>query len=96
MLVPTFSLLLRHDVDLGAFLLRLLTVLPPDKDKSEPLAEADFKPARWFPKGMRERLRHAASKDRKTRRVRSRRVAGVMEYSATDAKRWWPDEFDGA
>lgn len=53
---------------------------------------AEFRPASWFPKGMAARLRMAAGKDRKTKRVDSRVVDGVTLYSVSDARLWWPGE----
>ena len=57
---------------------------------------AEFLPARCFPKSMHARLRQAARPGRKTKRVRKREEMGVVEYSMSDAKKWWPDEFRGA
>lgn len=54
--------------------------------------ESDFRPATWFPKGMAARLRMAARKSRKTKRVASRKRDGVTFYSVSDARRYWPDD----
>jgi len=50
----------------------------------------EYRPASWFKKGMAARLRMAASKDRKTKRVRRKRIDGVWCYSVADARQWWP------
>lgn len=55
-------------------------------------SDSEFRPATWFPKGMADRLRQAASKKRKTKRVRTKRIDGVVCYSVADARRWWPDD----
>jgi hypothetical protein len=52
----------------------------------------DYRPATWFPKGMAGRLRQAASKKRKTKRVSTRKVDGVVCYSVADCRRWWPKD----
>lgn len=52
--------------------------------------EGEYRPATWFPKGMADRLRQAASKKRKTKRVAARTIDGVVCYSVADARRWWP------
>ncbi len=65
----------------------------------EPIGEAhpgEFWPASAFPKGMAARLRMAARKNRKTKRVASRVVDGVVCYSVEDARRWWPKEMSQA
>ncbi len=54
--------------------------------------DREYRPASWFPKGMAPRLRMAASKDRKTKRVASQVIDGVVRYSVSDARRWWPDD----
>jgi hypothetical protein len=48
-----------------------------------------FQPAAWFGKKLAARIRQAASKNRPTKRVRKRRVLGVVVYSVNDARRWW-------
>jgi hypothetical protein len=55
-------------------------------------SDGEYRPATWFPKGMADRLRQAASKKRKTKRVSTRTVDGVVCYSVADARRWWPDD----
>lgn len=52
----------------------------------------DYRPASWFPKGMADRLRQAASPNRKGKRVRARTIDGVKCYSVADARRWWPSD----
>lgn len=52
----------------------------------------EYRPATWFPKGMAPRLRMAASKKRKTKRVATRTADGVVCYSVADARRWWPKD----
>jgi hypothetical protein len=57
--------------------------------------DTEYQPAAWFPnakKMMGARLRHAASKNRKTKRVATRTVDGVVFYSVADARRWWPSD----
>lgn len=49
-----------------------------------------YRPAVWFGRGMAGRLRKAASKDRKGKRVRKQTIDGVVVYSVADARRWWP------
>lgn len=59
------------------------------------LAKADdgaYRPATWFPKGMAARLRMAAQKKRKTKRVDTRTIDGVVCYLVADARRWWPTD----
>lgn len=51
-----------------------------------------YRPAAWFGKDMRPRLRQAARSNRKTKRVATRKDDGVLLYSVTDARRWWPEE----
>lgn len=51
----------------------------------------EYRPARWFRKGTADRLRQAAAKSRKTKRVRSKKVDGVVCYCVADVRRWWPD-----
>ena len=79
------------------------SVRPRDDDDVKPatdghprtLASGDngeYRPATWFPKGMADRLRQAASKKRKTKRVATRTVDGVVCYSVADARRWWPTD----
>ena len=51
----------------------------------------EFLPASAFPKDVRSLLRMAAGNQRKTKKVRSRRVDGVKMYNVEDARRWWPE-----
>lgn len=53
---------------------------------------AEFRPAAAFPKGMAARLRMAARKGRKTKRVASKIIDGVVCYRVADVLRWWPDD----
>ncbi len=55
-------------------------------------AEPDYRPATWFPKGMAARLRMAAGKQRKSKRVATRIIDGVKCYRVADARRWWANE----
>jgi hypothetical protein len=41
---------------------------------------------------MAPRLRMAAGKDRKTKRVRTQLIDGVVCYSVVDARRWWSED----
>jgi len=52
----------------------------------------EFWPATSFRKGIATRLRHAASQKRKTKRVTTKTVDGVVCYSVADVQRWWPSE----
>ncbi|KAA0215583.1 MAG: hypothetical protein DYG94_07125 [Leptolyngbya sp. PLA3] len=54
--------------------------------------DSAYRPATWFPKGMAARLRMAARKDRKTKRVATRTIDGVVCYLVSDARRWWPED----
>ena len=54
--------------------------------------DSDYRPALWFDTGMAARLRMAAHKTRKTKRVASRTIDGVVLYSVADARRWWPKD----
>jgi hypothetical protein len=54
---------------------------------------ADFKPAAHFPHKLRNRIRQAAQRGRKGKRVRKRTVDGAVLYSVADVKRWWGDEY---
>jgi hypothetical protein len=51
-----------------------------------------FRPASYYPKKMRSRLRHAARANRKNKCVRTRKENGVVLYSVVDARKWWPNE----
>jgi hypothetical protein len=89
----------RGDMAVEAIAARLaiqftIDVLSPAPSASEPVPAADeeFWPAAAFPKGMAARLRMAARKSRKTKRVASKVIDGVVCYSVADARRWWPDE----
>jgi len=53
--------------------------------------DGQYRPATWFPKGMADRLRQAASKSRKSKRVRAKKVDGVVLYNLEDVRRWWPN-----
>lgn len=57
-----------------------------------PADGGDFRPAACFPKGMAARLRMAASRSRKTKRVATRVIDGVVCYSVADVMRWWPHD----
>lgn len=61
--------------------------------------DADFRPASWFAQATKikpSRLRTAANPKRKSKRVRTRIIDGVVCYSMSDARLWWsndmPDE----
>lgn len=58
----------------------------PERDDEE------WKPAAYFPVKMHDRLRQAAGKDRKHKRVRKKVVDGTTLYSLSDARRWWGAE----
>jgi hypothetical protein len=57
-----------------------------------PQDDGQYLPATCFPKGMAARLRMAAQKNRKTKRVSTKTVDGVVLYSVVDARRWWPND----
>ncbi|TVQ62521.1 MAG: hypothetical protein EA378_04095 [Phycisphaerales bacterium] len=50
----------------------------------------EYRPATYFNKGMADKLRQAASPKRKTKRVRTQVIDGVVCYYVPDARRWWP------
>jgi hypothetical protein len=52
----------------------------------------EWRPIGFFPSKMVDRIKKAAGPKRKTKRVRSERVDGVVLYNAADVRRWWPDE----
>jgi hypothetical protein len=52
----------------------------------------EYRPATWFRKGMAARLRMAARPTRKTKRVRTKTIDGVVCYSVADARMWWPHD----
>ncbi len=60
-----------------------------DKLHSARADDAEYRPATWFRKGMAARLRMAAQKGRKTKRVATRKIDGVVCYSVADARGWW-------
>lgn len=64
----------------------------PNEHRSKLSAQdnGEYRPATWFPKGMAPRLRVAAAKNRKTKRVAKRKIDGVVCYSVADVRRWWP------
>ena len=70
---------------------RKLTALIGDGAAPASLADP-YRPATWFPKGMAARLRMAAHKSRKSKRVATRVFDGVVCYRVADARRWWPSE----
>jgi hypothetical protein len=61
-----------------------------DRRANSTQSENGYRPATWFPKGMAARLRMAAQESRKTKRVATLLIDGVMCYSIEDARRWWP------
>ena len=68
-------------------------------DYNEPDAPAggddDYKDGAWFTRNTEiptPRLRMAAGKDRKSKRVRTDTKDNVVRYSVEDAKKWWPDD----
>ncbi len=54
--------------------------------------DTDYRPASAFKKGMAPRLRQAASRNRKSKRVKTRQIDGVVCYSVADVRQWWPSE----
>lgn len=55
-------------------------------------AADEFRPAGYFGKKLADRLRMAAQKSRKTKRVRTRVEDGVVLYSVADASKWWQSD----
>ena len=93
--------LLKH----SAKLLRVLAdrLKPTDQDLLEDLLQqelvalraaevADFLPASYFKKQYKAMIRQAARSNRKRKRVRTRRIDGVVRYSVSDFKRHWPNK----
>jgi hypothetical protein len=72
---------------------KLLRLMVP---RATPVVRAGndaYQPVGWFKKGMAGRLRKAASATgRKTKRVRTQKIDGVIFYSVADARRWWPND----
>lgn len=54
--------------------------------------DGEYRPASWFGKSMAPRLRKAASEERKSKRVATRTIDGVVCYSVADARRWWSQD----
>lgn len=54
--------------------------------------DEEWKPAMFFQTKVHGRLRQAARKDRKSKRVRTRIVDGTILYSLTDVRRWWGED----
>ena len=55
-------------------------------------ADEDYRSGQWFAANTdipASRLRHAASKERKNKRVRTKAMDGVICYSVADVQRWW-------
>lgn len=76
--------------------LRVLCVkrgLIADETESAGAADDDFRSGEWFKRNTDvppSRLRMAAQ--RQSKRVRKRKIDGVVCYSESDAKRWWPSD----
>jgi hypothetical protein len=51
----------------------------------------EYRAARWFTGKIAPRLRQAAKPSRKSKRVRTQTIDGVVCYSVTDVRRWWPE-----
>jgi hypothetical protein len=64
----------------------------PPALQQEAVDAGAFRPAAWFGKPMAPRLRQAASRKRKSKRVATRTIDGVVCYSVADARRWWPTD----
>lgn len=64
-----------------------------DSNSKDAPDDGEYWPAARFPKGMADRLRQAASPKRKTKRVATRIIDGVVCYSVSDARRWWGHDF---
>lgn len=50
----------------------------------------EFRPAAWFKNKIAARLRKAASKKRKSKRVATKMIDDVVCYSVDDVRQWWP------
>lgn len=77
----------------------LMLIAPSKSDGSKPIesddeSNADYRPINSFPFTMHHRIRQAATPKRKTKRVRKRRDLDLIEYSYTDALKWWPSELN--
>jgi len=57
--------------------------------------DGDYRPASWFGPNLYGRLRKAAARGRKTKRVRWIERDKVKLYHVEDARRWWPDDVPG-
>lgn len=66
----------------------------PEQLLSGDVPDSEYLPATAFPKGLLPKLRMAARKGRKTKRVRTRRIDGVTLYCMEDVCRWWPNELE--
>jgi hypothetical protein len=64
----------------------------PALNRNREAETSDFKPADFFPKSIRARLRMAAGPNRKRKRVRSILVEGTRLFSHSDAFKWWPQQ----
>lgn len=68
-------------------------ILDQAVERAADLGMGDYKSAQWFKHNTSvppERLRQAAR--RRTKRVRTKRIDGVVCYSVDDARRWWSSD----
>lgn len=87
-----FAVNARAVTNVGAVVDELLGHDPQPAPQDPSQNNGEYRPATWFRKGMADRLRQAASRKRKTKRVATRMIDGVVCYSVADARQWWPDD----
>ena len=56
------------------------------------IIDLDYRPATYFKKGAADRLRMASRKNRKSKRVKSKKIDGVKCYSLADVRQWFPND----
>ena len=69
---------------------------PPAPSRAVESEHDDYKPAGWFAQHTNipaPRLRKAARRERKHKRVRVCQIDGRPHYHAGDAERWWDSDF---
>jgi hypothetical protein len=92
-LADVFKQLVELELDMSAFLRRLRVRLEVDDERERhPIDDATYEPARYFPKGMRDRLRKA----KQTGRITTTGGGRKIRYSVAEAKHLWPDEKIGS
>ena len=56
------------------------------------IIDLDYRPATYFKKGAAHRLRMASRTNRKSIRVKSKKIDGVKCYSLADVRQWFPND----